>query len=182
MGAIDLYSRSRGQQVARVATRLLLETSAAWPGVRKVRLRAVRKALNTPDIHVAGRVHLETSHLRDGSALVIGDAVEIAADVLLDISGKLTIGSGVTISERAMIFTHNHGHRRKDLHWREQGLTYYDLEIADGAWIGANATILGSCKKIGEGAIVAAGAIVTKEVEPYSVVGGNPARVISTRT
>ena len=86
MVEIDVFSRTRKEQIARVATRLLLESSGGWPGVRGLRLKAIRLALGSPDIHVAGRVHLETSHLRQGSALVIGNRVEIATDVLLDLS------------------------------------------------------------------------------------------------
>ena len=49
--------------------------------------------------------------------------------------------------------------------------------IDDGCWIGANATIIGGVT-IGEGAVVAAGAVVTKDVEPYTMVGGVPAKII----
>ena len=53
--------------------------------------------------------------------------------------------------------------------------------IGNDVWIGRNAIILNSCKNIGDGAIVAAGAVVTKDVPPYAIVGGVPARVIKYR-
>lgn len=55
-----------------------------------------------------------------------------------------------------------------------------DTIIGDGAWLGMRSLILPGIK-IGEGAIVASGAVVTKDVEPYSVVAGNPARVVKYR-
>lgn len=55
------------------------------------------------------------------------------------------------------------------------------LIVGHGCWIGANAIILSGCHKIGNGAVVGAGAVVTKDVPPYSVVVGNPARVIKFR-
>lgn len=55
------------------------------------------------------------------------------------------------------------------------------LVIADDVWIGHNAMILPGCKAIGRGAIVGAGAIVTRDVAPYTIVAGNPARVLRHR-
>ena len=55
------------------------------------------------------------------------------------------------------------------------------IEIDDYAWIGSRATVLPGVK-IGKGAVVAAGAVVTKDVTPYLVVGGVPARPLGTRS
>jgi virginiamycin A acetyltransferase len=55
------------------------------------------------------------------------------------------------------------------------------LEIEDDAWIGHNAVILPGCKRIGRGAVVGAGSIVTNNVERYTIVAGNPARAIRSR-
>ncbi|MFO0933344.1 MAG: CatB-related O-acetyltransferase [Planctomycetota bacterium] len=55
------------------------------------------------------------------------------------------------------------------------------LEIGHDAWIGANAVVLPGCKRIGTGAVVAAGAVVTKDVPDFAVVGGVPARVLRYR-
>ncbi|MDQ7799461.1 MAG: DapH/DapD/GlmU-related protein [Candidatus Edwardsbacteria bacterium] len=63
----------------------------------------------------------------------------------------------------------------------EQGIRFYpQTVIEDDVWIGAQAIILPGVR-IGRGAIVAAGAVVTKDVEPYAIVGGNPARLIKRR-
>lgn len=63
----------------------------------------------------------------------------------------------------------------QDLHWDEC------LVIEDDVWIGQNAVILPGCKYIGRGAVVGAGAIVTKNVAPYTIVAGNPARKLKDR-
>lgn len=68
-------------------------------------------------------------------------------------------------------------------HWSKIDEAYEkrgDTIIKDGAWIGIRAIIMPGVK-VGEGAIIAAGAIVTKDVPPYSIVGGNPAQIIKYR-
>jgi acetyltransferase-like isoleucine patch superfamily enzyme len=55
------------------------------------------------------------------------------------------------------------------------------LRIEHEAWVGANALLLSGCRRIGIGAVVGAGSVVTKDVEDFTVVAGNPARVIRTR-
>lgn len=76
----------------------------------------------------------------------------------------------------------NHNTDRTDVPMIQQG---YHAKVApvieDDVWIGAKKTILPG-KRIGTGSIVAAGAVVTRDVPPFSVVGGNPARVIRQRT
>ena len=59
-------------------------------------------------------------------------------------------------------------------------LTYAPIEIGDNSWIAARSIIMPG-RSVGEGAVVAAGAVVTKDVEPWTVVGGNPAQFIKKR-
>ena len=68
------------------------------------------------------------------------------------------------------------GHIYSDTHGHSNGAI-----IENDVWIGTNAIILNSCKKIGNGAIVAAGAVVTHDVPPYAIVGGVPAKTIKYR-
>lgn len=56
-----------------------------------------------------------------------------------------------------------------------------DISIGNDVWIGCNVVILPSVRKIGNGAIIGAGSVVTKDVQPYSIVAGNPAKLIRTR-
>lgn len=111
------------------------------------------------------------TELSDGK-LKIGENVSIAQDVRLDFSGDLIIGNHVTISEAVKIYTHDHGLNPREMPVKKK------LEIKDGVWIGANAIILHNVEVLGEKAIIASGAVVTKNVLPNSIVGGNPAKII----
>lgn len=63
----------------------------------------------------------------------------------------------------------------------EDKIPFEHLEIGDDVWLGHGSVILPSVTRIGRGAVVAAGAVVTSDVEPYSIVGGNPAKLIRMR-
>lgn len=105
----------------------------------------------------------------------MGSWVAIDDDVNLYSADKITIGTKVAISREAFICTAGH-----DITKPNRPLVTAPITICDGVWIGARATILPGVT-IGEGAVVAAGAVVTKDVEPWSVVGGNPAKEIKKR-
>lgn len=97
------------------------------------------------------------------------------------IYGRCRIGNYVMMGEDCTIITRNHKNNRTDIPMMEQGFeTERPVEIGDDVWIGDRVTILpGVC--IGTGCIVAAGAVVTKNLPPYSIAGGVPARVIRSR-
>lgn len=105
--------------------------------------------------------------------LHIGDRVQINRDVHLDMTGGLTIGDDVMLSESAVVYTHDHGLDPRS----PPALRPKTIEA--GVWIGMRAVILPSCQRIGAGAIVGAGAVVTKDVPAGAIVGGNPARVLN---
>ena len=101
---------------------------------------------------------------------------------------KVEIGAGVLIAWGCSIVDHNSHSiewklRENDTKLWIQGLKEWDhvkvapVKICDHAWIGFNSIILKGVT-IGNGAVVAAGSVVTKDVAPYTVVGGNPAKVI----
>jgi maltose O-acetyltransferase len=76
------------------------------------------------------------------------------------------------------------GHRFDDINipmGQSGNLPPSPLEIMDDVWIGARAIILPGCKRIGAHSIIGAGAVVTKDVPDYAIVGGNPAKVIRMR-
>ncbi len=101
----------------------------------------------------------------------IGKNVFINNDFLCMARGGITIEDGVMIAPRVMVLTANH-----DL-YNHYVLKCSPVRICRNAWIGAGAIILAGVT-IGENAIVAAGAVVTKDVAPNTVVGGNPAKII----
>ena len=110
---------------------------------------------------------------RDG--FTIGAYSRINRDCCLDARGPLRIGDNVSISPEVTILTAFH--RIDDPKFRVESRP---VVIEDFVWIGSRATIL-SGVKLGRGSVVAAGAVVTRDVEPLQIVGGVPARPIGTR-
>ena len=110
----------------------------------------------------------------------IGERVHIARDVIISSAYNVHVGREVTFGPRAIVMDNNHAfdHPRKTV--MKQGLNGSPVTIGDYAWLGANSVVLPGVT-VGMGAIVAAGAVVTKDVPPYKIVGGVPAKVIGTR-
>lgn len=97
------------------------------------------------------------------------------------VSGPLVLGNNVMMGPDVIIYTQSHNFSRTDVPMNTQGdAPKEDVSIGNDVWIGARVIILPGVK-VGDGAILAAGAIVTKDVEPYTIVGGNPAKVIKSR-
>lgn len=111
-----------------------------------------------------------TSEISSG-IIRIGDNVQINKNVKLDYSGGLNIGNNTMISEDSLIYTHTHGYNPYSVP------SPCPCKIGANVWIGSR-VILVNGVHIGEGAIVASGSVVTKDVEPYTIVGGNPAKLI----
>ena len=111
------------------------------------------------------------------------DNIYISTDVNIMPSekSKIYIGSYVMIAQKVMIIGGNHNISRTDIPMMLQGDGKQgDIIIDDDVWIGAGAIILTGVT-IGKGSVIAAGSIVTKDVEPYTIVGGNPAKLIKKR-
>ena len=110
---------------------------------------------------------------------MVGERSVVGDRAILDARNGIEIGRNVNISTAVHIWTAQHNHRDKQF----RGMRYPDFKvvIGDRAWIGPGAVILHSVH-IGEGAIVAAGAVVTKSVPPYEIWAGVPARKIGERT
>ncbi len=102
----------------------------------------------------------------------VGKGVFINHSAILSASGGIEFEDGVSIAPGVRIATINH-----DFNQRHTIYTYGKVTIKKNAWIGMNVTIVPGVT-IGEYAVVAAGAVVTKDVPPYAVVGGVPAKVI----
>jgi len=94
--------------------------------------------------------------------------------------GKILIGNNVLIGPNAVLRSSNHSFETTKLPIINQGMTEGEIIIQDDVWIGSNAVILPNCK-IGKGAIVAAGAVVTNDIDSFSIVGGVPAKLIKKR-
>ena len=118
----------------------------------------------------------------DEGQIIIGNkfALNGNARIVADCDGKIIIGNSVMVGPNTVIRASNHQFKdaSKDI-WL-QGQTGGTIIIGDDVWIAANVVILPGVR-IGSHSVIAAGAVVTKDVPEYSVVAGVPARVISTR-
>ncbi len=119
-------------------------------------------------IHMRVRVY-DPKNIRIGEDTIIGERV------VLDGRAKLSIGDHVDMATGAMIFNSQHDVQSEDF-----GPIEKENRVEDYVFIGPNAIILPGIT-LGKGAVVAAGAVVTKDVEAMSIVGGVPAKEISTR-
>ena len=115
-----------------------------------------------------------------GEGLVIGDNVGIAQNCFIQVRGRVFIGDNVIFGPNVSIFSENHNFNNPDLPVSVQGETRKGVTIEEGVWIGTRATILDGVM-IGKNSIIAAGRIVNRDVPPYSIVGGIPAKVIKYR-
>ena len=107
--------------------------------------------------------------------LVLGDGVAVGWFVELDARGGIKIDHDTNISSHVKLITGSH-----DIDNPDFTADFLPIHIGHHCWIGTGAMVLQGVK-IGDGAVVAAGAVVTKDVAPWTVVGGIPARKIGTR-
>lgn len=109
--------------------------------------------------------------------LTIGDGSFLGDECLLDLAESITLGKQATLAERVTVLTHlNVGYRDHPLQGAFPSHAK-PVRFDDGCFVGTNATILPGVT-IGREAFVAAGAVVTKDVPPRTLVGGVPAKVI----
>lgn len=109
--------------------------------------------------------------------VLIGDHTRIG--IHNTIIGPVTIGNHVNLAQGITVTALNHNFSDLNKRIDEQGITTQPVTIGDDVWIGTNAVILPGVT-IGQHAVVAAGAVVTKDVPPYSIVAGIPAKVIKS--
>lgn len=114
-------------------------------------------------------------YILDPVNLKIGKGGHLNRGCLLDARGGCYIGNNVSISYNVSLMTGGH-----DCNSKKFSGVYLPIYIHDNVWIGVGAIILQGVK-IGEGAVIAAGAVVTQDVEPYSIVAGVPAKKIGKR-
>ena len=151
------------------------------PFLRNIRTKAYESFFSCRNLFVGEQVLIVPSHKNDKSFIQIGDNVNIGSYSHLDYTGSLKIGDWVTISDGVKIYTHTHEIPSRLCPVKDMKVIPSYLEIEEYVWIGTDAIILPSVTKIGKGAIIGAGSVVTKNVEAFEIVAGNPAKTISIR-
>ena len=132
---------------------------------------------------VGRNVHICKNYTISGQKkLTIGSHVWIGAHFYCRADGGLTIGSGTILSRNVEIWTTNHCYDADDLQTipYDRRMIAKPVAIGENVWIGSRVIILPGVT-IGEGAVIGAGAVVTKDIPPYAVAGGNPAKVLKYR-
>jgi acetyltransferase-like isoleucine patch superfamily enzyme len=115
-----------------------------------------------------------------GGTITVGSRAYVGPYCVLYGHGGLVIGCNTMIGAHTAIIPFNHGFERADVPMNLQPLTKKGIVIADDVWIGANCCILDGVR-IGKGAIIGAGAVVTRDVDDYSVAIGIPAVAVRSR-
>ncbi len=114
-----------------------------------------------------------------GKGIRVGDRSDIGMDAL--VIGPVHIGADVMMGPRCVLLASSHDTRRVDVPMNTQGFRDdRPIVIEDDVWIGAGCIILPG-RRIGTGSIVGAGSVVVSDVPPWTVVAGNPARVVKRR-
>lgn len=141
-------------------------------------IRTIRNVLakNVLGIRLADSALLyRWREIRAGQNITIGENTIVGLWCCLDGRSGITIGNHVNISSEVAIWTLQHDHRDPEF-----GNVGAPVVVGDRAWLSFRSTILPGVT-IGEGAVVAAGSVVAKDVAPYTIVGGIPAKVIGQR-
>lgn len=146
-------------------------------GIEKIRLGVGKMIFK----RCGSRVNVEKgAHFGNGFDIEIGDHSGIGKNA--KIPSDIKIGKDVLIGNNVTIFGTSHVFDRTDVSIISQGSKKYPPHIIeDDVWIGQGVIILPQVGKIAKGTIIGAGSVVTKQFPEYSIIGGNPARLIRTR-
>lgn len=115
-----------------------------------------------------------------GGRIVLGNDVSVNPYTILYGAGGLTIGDNTRIAAHCVIVPSNHRFSDPLVPIMEQGLVCKGIRIGRDVWLGAGVRVLDGVS-IGDGAIVGAGSVVTRDIEPFQIVAGVPARSIGQR-
>lgn len=139
-------------------------------GIRKCWFKSIRAT-------IGNNSYIDRNcYIMDANRLTVGKDTHINRQCTLDARGGLTIGNSVSISHGVFIMSGSHDINSK--HFKGK---FLPIHISDYVWIGCGAIILQNVN-IGKGAVIAAGAVVTKNIPPYSIAAGVPAKIIGKRT
>lgn len=153
-----------------------IDTGAYLNALGRGKLRIGRSV----SIGAYSQIIVSASFKNLGQYIHIGNNVGIGQFASLGGSGGVTIGDNCIIGQYFSCHPENHNYDEHDVLIKNQGTTRAPIKIGENCWIGAKATILAGVE-IGPNSIIAAGAVVTKSMPAYSIIGGVPAKVIKSR-
>jgi maltose O-acetyltransferase len=173
------------QMVGQILTKLerkLLPSLALYVESLQTKLRTykhqeLKKQLKSCGRGVRFRREVSIEHPQN---VVLGNKIYIGPNVLLDGRGGITVGDFTTLGCNVMILSANHDYLSNALPYEHNVYIHKPVSIGRNVWIGANALIVPGVE-IGDGAIVAAGCVVTSNVEPLAIVGSQPMRTLKYR-
>lgn len=181
LGEIIAFIRRNGlRTIATHALEIYVGALIRWlPGIEGLMLRGVfyRSLFHSSgkNLLIYPSVYIIFSH-----RMTVGRRVAINVGTYIDAGGGLEIGDHVMIGPNCIISTREHSIEPTGIPMCYQPVRYRNIEIGNDIWIGGNATIRGGVK-LGEGCVVAAGAVVISDVPPNAIVGGVPAKVLRYR-
>lgn len=118
--------------------------------------------------------------LGNGAAAQIGNDVWIGQNSIVEASCELTIGNDVILAPYCCVMTADHRFSDRDTLIRQQGAVEAPVRIGNDVWLGSGAKVLKGVN-IADGCVIGAGAVVTKDTEPYGIYVGVPARKVGER-
>jgi acetyltransferase-like isoleucine patch superfamily enzyme len=115
-----------------------------------------------------------------GEGLIVGNNVGFSPNCFIQVRGTVKIGDNVIFGPGVKIFSETHNFYSLEVPILQQGETRIGVVIEDNVWVGADVIILDGVK-IGKESIIAAGTVVNKTIEPYSIIAGVPGKLIKKR-
>ena len=145
-------------------------------------LESKARIIGACSISLGDRVMIRRRVLIAGNGIFeVGSNTTINEEVIIAVTSRITIGENCMIAPRVYILDVDHEFQSRSVPISKQGYVSSPVRIEDDVWIGTQAVILRGVT-IGQGAIIGANSVVTKDVQPYSIVGGVPATLIRMRS
>jgi len=184
--------RTIGTLLERIRQRARVQWMNTRPGIQIAASTYIAKGAmiqtDCDGVSFGGRIIVSEGVIISDGVIVVtyGGNIEIAANTyigpycVLYGHGGLTIGRNTMIGAHTVIVPANHGFERNDVPMNRQPLTRKGIDVGEDVWIGAGCRILDGVH-IGGGSVIGAGSVVTKDIDPYSIAFGVPAKVVRSR-
>lgn len=174
------YIRTTGRAIRRIWARIVLRKCQLgnWVTVRGIPSIQAQGTITLSDnVKIWSHIHTTQLSAGRGATLTIGEGTFVNVGAVISTRHSIKIGKNCQIANQVIIMDDDfHGLENRDTPPPAEPIV-----IEDDVWLATRSTILKGVR-IGKGAVVAAGAVVTRDVPPYALVGGVPARVIRTLT